>query len=44
MEMSKTQRPRRERHRNENMGMVMKRDGGRGEEGRIWDMARTTGT
>lgn len=46
MDMSKTQSPRRERHRNENIGMVMRREGvdEDEEEGLIWTMARTTGT
>lgn len=45
MDMSKTQSPRRERHRNENMGMVMSRECVNEEEmGLIWTMARTTGT
>ncbi len=46
MDMSKTQSPRRERHRNENMGMVMRRECVDEDEeaGLIWTMARTTGT
>lgn len=46
MDISKTQSPRRERHRNENIGMVMRREGvdEDEEEGLIWTMASTTGT
>lgn len=45
MDMSKTQSPRRERHRNENMGMVIRREGVDEDEeaGLICTMARTTG-
>lgn len=45
MDMSKTQSPRRERHRNENIGMVMRRECVDDDEeaGLIWTMARTTG-
>lgn len=44
MDMSKTQSPRRERHRNENMGIFMSRECVNEEEmWLIWTMARTTG-
>lgn len=43
MDISKTQSPRRERHRNENMGIVIRREGVDEEAGLICTMARTTG-
>lgn len=45
MDMSKTQSPRRERHKNENIGMVIRREGvDEDEEAEfICAMARTTG-
>ena len=44
MDMSKTQSPRRERHRNVNIGIVTRRECVEEEEvGLIWRMARTTG-
>lgn len=47
MDMSKTQSPRRERHRKVNMGIVMRREECVDEEeevGSMWTIARTTGT
>lgn len=44
MDMSKTQSPRRERHRNVNIGIVTRRECVEEEEvGFIWRMVRTTG-